>query len=219
LGTLGIAIVVPKENISLVAGVMQAFTYFFHNFNLEYFVPVVATLIALGAIGQVLSMILGPSKSMLEAAVRGDIPPWFKKVNKHNIPVNILLTQGVIVTIFSFIFLLMPSVSSSFWILSALVIQLYLIMYMFFYASGIKLKYKYPNVDRPYEVPGKKLGMWIVASIGLIAALFVFTITFWPPLDLPTGSPVFYVGFLMGAIILMTAIPLIIFSLKKSWAK
>jgi glutamate:GABA antiporter len=219
LGTLGIAIVVPKEDISLVAGVMQAFTYFFEKFQVSFLVPVLGTLIALGAIGQVLSMILGPTKSMHEAAMRGDIPPCFKKVNKHNIPVNILLTQGVIVTIFSSIFLLMPSVSSSFWILSALVIQLYLIMYMFFYASGIKLKYKYPKISRPYEVPGKKVGMWFIASLGFISALFVFIITFWPPLNLPTGSPVFYVGFLLGGIILFTAIPLVIYSLKPKWTK
>lgn len=217
LGTLSIAIVVPKNDISLVAGVLQAFTYFFKKFNLHYLIPLLAALIAFGAMGQVLSMILGPSKAMLESARRGDIPPWFKKVNKNDIPVNILITQGIIVTFFSFIFLLMPSVSSSFWILSALVIQLYLIMYLLFYASGIRLKYKYPKVQRPYEVPGKKIGMWIVASIGIIAAIFVFFITFLPPLDLAIGSPIFYIGFLVIGIIVMVSLPLIIYSCKKKW--
>lgn len=217
LGTLSIAIVIPKDNISLVAGVLQAFTYFFQKFNITFFIPLIAALIAFGAMGQVLSMILGPTKAMLESARRGDIPPWFKKVNKNDIPVNILITQGLIVTFFSFMFLLMPSVSSSFWILSALVIQLYLIMYLFLYASAIKLKYKYPKIERPYEIPGKKIGMWIVAGIAFIVSSIVFFITFWPPLDLATGSPLFYVGFLVISIVVMVALPLIIYSFKHKW--
>lgn len=217
LGTLSIAIVIPKDEISLVAGVLQGFTYFFQKFNITFLVPLLAALIAMGAMGQVLSMILGPTKSMLESARRGDIPPWFKKVNENDIPVNILVTQGIIVTLFSLIFLLMPSVSSSFWILSALVIQLYLIMYLLFYASAIKLKYKFPKIERPYEVPGKRLGMWIVAGVGFVVATIVFFITFWPPLDLPTGSPLFYVGFLVLSTVFMVALPLVIYSFKHKW--
>lgn len=216
-GTLSIAVVVPKQDISLVAGVLQAFTYFFEKFNIRFLIPLFAALIAFGAMGQVLSMILGPTKSMLESANRGDIPPWFKKVNSHNIPVNILVIQGIIVTLFSFMFLMMPSVSGSFWILSVLTIQLYIIMYLFFYASAIRLKYKYPDVERPYVVPGRKIGMWIVASIGLVAAIFVFLISFRPPSDLATGSPCFFVTFLVLGIIIMTAIPHIIYSSKNKW--
>ena len=217
LGTLAIAIVVPKDDISLVAGVLQATTYFFEK--VHFLIPCFAALIAFGAMGQVLSMILGPTKSMLESANRGDIPPLFKKVNKNDVPVNILITQGIIVTLFSFVFLFMPSVSGSFWLLSALVIQLYLLMYLLLYASAIRLKYKYPKVQRPYEVPGKKIGMWVVASIGIIAAVFVFSITFLPPLDVATCSPLSYVSFLTVGIIVMVLLPNIIYSFKKMWHK
>ena len=218
LSTLSIAIVIPKQDISLVAGVLQAFSHFFNIFNLSFLTPMIALLISIGALGQVLSMILGPSKAMLASANRGDLPPFFKKVNAHNIPVNILITQGIIVSIFSIIFLMMPSVSSGFWILSVLVIELYLIMYFFFYTAAIKLRYKYPEVKRAFRIPGGKyFGMWLVALIGLIVALFVFIISFFPPLNLKTGSPVFFVGFLIISILIIGSIPLLVYKFKDKW--
>lgn len=216
LATLAISIVIPKEQISLVSGVVKAFSIFFQQFNLAYLIPIISFCIAFGAIGQILSMIIGPSRSMFEIARKGYLPPFFKKVNSHDVPVNILIVQGVVVTVFSLIFLLMPSVSSSFWMLSALVVQLYLIMYMLFYASAVRLKYKYPEVHRPYAVPGKKVGMWIVASIGFISAFLVFIITFWPPLDLNTGSPLFYTLFLIICILVMCSIPFIAYNSRST---
>ena len=219
LGTLAISIVVPKEEISLVSGVLQAFSEFFQKFNLSFLVPVIAFLIALGPMGQILAMILGPTKALLASANRGDLPPFFKKTNENNIPVNILITQGIIVTIFSFVFFFMPTVSSSFWILSVLVIQLYLIMYVFFYTAAIKLRYKYPKEKRPYKVPGGKYGIWIAALIGLISGAFVFFISFFPPPELPKEDHFFFISFLIIGIIVVSTIPLIIYRFKNRWAK
>ena len=219
LGTLSIAIVVPKDEISLVAGVLQAFKTFFTIFNIPFFTLLMALLISLGAIGQVLALIIGPTKAMLASAQRGDLPPFFKKVNEKNIPTNILLTQGVIVTLISVVFLFMPTVSSSFWMLSVLTIQLYLIMYMLFYAAAIRLRYKYPKQKRIFRVPGKNYGMWIASTVGLVAAVFVFFLSFVPPFDLPKTSIPFFIGFLIFGIILFTLIPLIIYSLKSRWQK
>jgi len=219
LGTLSIAIVVPKDEISLVAGVLQAFKTFFTIFNIPFFTLLMALLISLGAIGQVLALIIGPTKAMLASAQRGDLPPFFKKVNEKNIPTNILLTQGVIVTLISVVFLFMPTVSSSFWMLSVLTIQLYLIMYMLFYAAAVRLRYKYPKQKRIFRVPGKNYGMWIASTVGLVAAVFVFFLSFVPPLDLPKTSIPFFIGFLIFGIILFTLIPLIIYSLKSRWQK
>lgn len=219
LGTLSVALVVSKDDISLVSGVLQTFNNFFHSFKIPHLIPLVAFLIALGPSGQVLAMILGPTKAMLASAKRGDLPPIFKKVNEHNIPVNILIAQGCIVTIFSFIFLFMPNVSSSFWILSVLTIQLYLIMYMLMYAAAIHLRYKYPDIDRPYKVPGGNFGMWLAGLVGLIVAVIIFFISFWPPAELPSGSTSFFVGFLIVGIVVMISIPLIIHKNRKKWAE
>ncbi|MFH1305338.1 MAG: amino acid permease, partial [Candidatus Omnitrophota bacterium] len=126
-----------------------------------------------------------------------------------------LMVQAAIVTALAFIFLLMPTVSSSYWILSALCILLYLIMYIFFYISAIKLRYSRPDVPRPYKIPGGNFGMWITAGIGLLGALFTLCIGFFPPAQLKTGNIYFYEGFLITGVVLMCLAPLVIYHLKK----
>lgn len=220
LGALAIAIVVPSSDISLVAGVMQAFTDFFKAYGIEWAIPLLAFLIVLGALGGVVTWIAGPSKGILAVAQQGSLPPFFQKVNKNGVQVNILLVQGGIVTILALTFLLMPTVSSSYWILTALTAQLYLIMYGMLFLAAIKLKYSQPNVKRPYSVPGGKLGMWIVAGVGLLAALFGIVLGFLPPAQVTIGNEVFYDGFLIVGIIVMAGIPFVIHHMRKpSWKK
>ena len=220
LGALAIAIVVPSSDISLVAGVMQAFTDFFKTYGIEWAVPILALLIVLGALGSVVTWIAGPSKGILAVAQQGSLPPFFQKVNKNGVQTNILLVQGGIVTVLALTFLLMPTVSSSYWILTALTAQLYLIMYGMLFLTAIKLKYSQPNIKRSYTVPGGKLGMWIIAGIGLLASLFGIVLGFLPPAQVTTGNEVFYDGFLVVGIIIMVGIPIVVNHIRKpSWKK
>ena len=49
---------------------------------------------------------------------------------EHGVAANLLITQAVIVSFICLAFLLMPSISGSYWLLTALNIQLYMIMYV-----------------------------------------------------------------------------------------
>ena len=215
LGALSVAIVVPQAQISLVAGLMEAFTTFFNAYHIAWVIPIVAFMVTVGALGQVTAWIVGPSKGLFATAKQGDLPPFFQKVNKNGVSVNLLIVQGAIVTVLSLVFLLMPNVSSSYWILSAFAIQLYLIMYNLLYAAAIKLRYSEPDVARAYKVPGGNFGMWIVAGIGIIGALFAIFIGFFPPAQLKSGSILFYESFLIIGILTMCAVPMIIYKCRK----
>ena len=218
LGSLSIAIVVPSSKISLTAGLLQAFDHFFAAFHISWLLPVIAILIAIGALGQVSSWIAGPSKGLFAIAKKGNLPPMFQKTNKNGMAVVLLTTQGCIVSVLALVFLFMPTVSSSYWILTALTAQLYLIMYVLLYAAAIYLRYSRPNVKRAYRVPGGNLGMWITGGIGIIGALFVLTIGFFPPSQFQLTNPIYYVLFLIIGIVFLGGIPLLIYQFKKpSW--
>jgi glutamate:GABA antiporter len=219
LATLAISMVVPTNNLSLVAGVMQAFAEFFKAYHLSFLTPIMACLITVGAISMTSTWIVGPSKGILQTAKDGDIPPIFQKMNKNNMPLSILIVQGVIVSLLSLVFLLMPNVSSSYWILTDLTAQLYLLMYLFMFASAIKLRYSQPDVKRAYRVPGGNyLGMWLIAGLGFIGSLFAICIGFIPPTQLKTGSIFIYEAILVIGILSMVILPLTIYYFKKnSW--
>jgi glutamate:GABA antiporter len=220
LGVLAIASVIPQKQISLVAGSMQAFSYFVNAYGLKWITPYIALLIALGAFGSLSTWVIGPTKGLLEAAKDGDLPPYFRAVNKEGMPKRLLIVQALFVSLLSLIFIFMPTVSSAFWILSAIVAQLYLVMYVLLFAAAIKLRYKKPHVQRPYKVPGGKLGMWIISGVGILSAGFTMIIGFFPPAQIPTGNILFYVLFLVLGVILTCLAPSIILLFQRpSWKK
>ncbi|MBI3237062.1 MAG: amino acid permease [Chlamydiales bacterium] len=220
LGVLAIALVVPQEKISLVTGALQAFSVFVNAYGLGWLTPLIAIFLAFGAFGTLSTWIAGPSKGLLAAAQSGDLPPVFCKLNRHEMPVALLIAQAVIVTCFSLIFLVMPTVSSAYWILNAMVAELYLAMYVLMFAAAIKLRYKRPDTPRAYRVPGGKFGMWLVAGIGLIGSFFTLVIGLFPPAQIPTGNTLFYVLFLLFGILLACLAPTLILAFRKpSWHK
>ncbi len=99
----------------------------------------------------------------------------------------------------------------AFFLLSAVTITLYLIMYMLMYAAAIRLRYSQPDLKRSYRVPGGTTGMWIIAGVA-----FSFLVGFFPPTQLPVGSPTLYVGLVVGGTVVFTGLPLLIGTLKQS---
>lgn len=215
LGSLSIALVIPKDQISLVSGLMDSFEHFFSRYHMSYFLPIMAVLLIIGAIAEVNSWIIGPIKGLHATAVHGNMPPFFQKVNKHGTPTNLLLFQALIVTASSFVILHMPTVSASFWILTALSAQSYLVMYVLMFIAAIRLKYSKPHVPRAYKVPYEKTGMWFFASLGIFASILAIIIGFVPPESLEVGSLEFYVGFLLLSLTLMISFPLVLYKMKK----
>ena len=133
-------------------------------------------------------------------------------------PSALLITQAVNVTLFSVAFVIMPTVSSAYWILNATLAQLYLIMYILMFAAVIKLRYKFPHTERAYKIPGGLIGVWTIAGLGLLGSVATFGIGFFPPAQIATGNTLTYVAFLVISIVLACIAPRVILLFKKpSW--
>ncbi len=218
LSSLSIASAIPAKNISLTIGIMQGFKDLLHMLKMDWLLPVIGFLVAFGAVGAVTAWIIGPSKGLLATAKDGDLPPFLARTNDNGVPTRILFIQGLIVSCISLVFLLMPNISSAFFLLTALTAILYLMMYIMLFAAAIRLRYSQPDVPRAYEVPGGNLGMWVVSGIGILGAFFAITVGFFPPAQLTVGSPTFYVVFLIVGIVVFTAAPVVIYKCRKpSW--
>ena len=218
LGSFAVATVLPNQEINLQEGLMKAFQQIFTRFGIGWATPVVCLLLAFGGIGGVMSWISGPSRGLLWTAQEGEIPPILARTNKNGVQVSILIVQGVIVTILALTYFVMTDVSVAFFLLSAVTITLYLIMYMLMYAAAIRLRYSQPDLKRSYSVPGGTVGMWIIAGVGFAGVVFAFVVGFFPPSQLPVGSPTLYVGLVVGGTVFFTGLPLLIGTLKQaSW--
>lgn len=215
LAALSIATVLPEERIKseLASGTILAISTYLNHFHLGWLSPVLICLMVVGALGTISTWLIGPPRGILATARHGELPPILQKVNKKNMPVNILIAQAVVVSLLALVFLFMPTVSSSYILLLTLTAQAYLIMYILLFISGIVLRYKKPNVPRHYKIPFKNVGMWIVGSIGLIASTAAMFFGFFPPENFK--YPLSFSFSLLAATFVAFSIPMVIHHFKK----
>ena len=219
LGTFSLGIVVPAKEISLTQTLLIGFDNYFKYLHISWMGPIIAIALVFGVLAGVLTWVAGPSKGIFTVGRAGYLPPFFQKTNKQGVQRNILLVQGVIVTILGLLFVVMPSVQSFYQILSQLTVLLYLIMYMLMFASAITLRYKLPKLERPFRLGAKGNGlMWILGGLGFCGSLLAFVLSFIPPSQISVGSnTVWFLVLIIGAIIFVV-IPFIIYASRKpSW--
>lgn len=216
-GALILAWLVPAKDVSLNAGIMQAFAVVFGE-QASWLVKTMGLLIVVGAVGQVVAWVLGPVRGLAVTARHGSLPPLLQKTNKNDMPVGLLLAQAVLVTFWGLVFLAWPGdVNSSFWALFALTTTVYIVMYFLMYAAAIKLRYTQPHTVRKFTVPGGKVGIWLVSGWGIAAMVFVFLIALLPPAQVKE-SPLFFELFMIFGTIAVCAVPLVIYRYRRpSW--
>lgn len=215
LGSLAIAIVLPQNDINLVAGIMQAFDAFFAKYHLSWCMPLVALMLVMGGFGGVSNWIIAPTKGLLVAAQDDNLPPLFQRTNQHGAPVTMLMSQAIIVTLLSSLFLFMPSVNGSYWLLTALAAQLYMLMYLIMFLAAIKLRFKAPQQPRAFQIPGGLVGMYIVAGTGIIGVLTTLVVSFMPPEGINIGQVSRYELTLIAGLLIMCSPPFICNWLQK----
>ena len=215
MGAFAIEIAEPRSSINLASGIMQTFTIFFNQQNVSWLIPIVALMAAIGAFGQLSTWVLGPSTAMLQVAKNGFMPKWWQKTNSAGVPIRFVLVQATMVSLVALIYVVVPAVNAGFFMVLILTTVLYAVMYLLLFASGIKLRYKYPDVKRAYRVPGGNIGMWIVGGLGFLTMFFVILISFFPPSNLKIGSPTFYVLFMVLGLLIFVTLPIIIYARRK----
>ncbi len=209
LGSLAIAIVLPHGEISLVAGIMQAFQSFFFAYHLHWLMPVVALMLVVGGLGSVNNWIIAPTRGLLIAGGEGNLPPSLQVTNPHGAPTKLLFYQAIIVSILSAVFLFMPSVNSAYWFLTALAAELYMLMYLIMFLAAIVLRVKKPAEHLGYRVAGGAKGLCFVAALGILGTLTTIIISFLPPSEVDVGRVLNYELCLVGGMLLMCLPPLL----------
>lgn len=208
---LAIAVVIPKAKLSIVSGLIDAFEIFFNKFHLNFLLPWLVIAIVLGGMGSISTYVLGPIKALLVAGLDEALPKFLIKTNQNGMPIRLLLTQAVLVSLLTLVFVVMPTVSSSFWLLSVLTSQLALIYYLLLFMAYIKLKYSQSDIPRSYQIPGGKPGAWLTVLIGSLTCIAVLLFGFLPPSGVQVGNLYFFEGFLVFGIVVFCSAPFLLY--------
>jgi amino acid transporter len=180
-GSLAIAFVLPQQDMSLLQGVIQAFTTFLNTYHLKFLLPLIIVMLLLGSLGGMVNWIISPAKGLLLAANHGFLPQWICRLNQHGIASRVLILQATLVTILCGGYILLPSINAIYWLFTALSTELYVLMYIFMFIAAIRLKNKYPALPRPFAIPGGNLGYYFTCILGLFGCIVSFIVGFFPP--------------------------------------
>ena len=216
LPALAISWFVPAEQLSLTAGIMQAFEAVFAQFGWQWLTPIIGVMLVTASVGGMLTWLAGPSKGLLLISRQeGYLPPFLQKLNKNGVQQNILVTQGAVTTVIALGYALIPSVSSAYWIFSVITTQVYLIMYLLMFVAAVRLRRNQPDHPRGFRAP-------ILASlcgVGFTASLAALLVGFVPPSQIGTGDSGLYLLIVAGgALGLGLFVPYLFYRLRKpSW--
>ena len=215
LGSLAISVAVPDASLELTSGASQAFTVYADGFGIPGLSNVLSGLLVLGALAASIAWIAGPSRSMWLVGKAGYLPKGLQKTNRNDVQMPLLLLQGIVVTILSFVFVVAPNTSTAFAMLQDVSISLYMLMYVCMFASAIKLRRSHPDAERPIRIPG----LPVIACVGIASAVSAIVLGLTPPAgfsDIPAGT---YAAIIATGVIVLAIPPQFIYRFRKpSWS-
>lgn len=195
-----------------LSGIMQVFSKLFEAFNMSPMTPVITLLIVIGSLGTMINWLISPAKGLLHAAEYGFLPAFFSKKNQAGVASNILFMQAILVSIFCLVFLLEPTINAFYWFLTALSTELYMIMYILMFLSGIRLHYSYKNRSNAFKI--SQWGIWIASLLGLLGCIATIVVSFFPPENIDVGGSMKYFSMILAGNML-TISPLFLFYMYK----
>jgi glutamate:GABA antiporter len=216
LPALAISWIVPAEQLSLTAGIMQAFDTIFAEFGSQWLTPIIGIMLVTASLGGMLTWLAGPSRGLLLISRQeGYLPPFLQRLNKNGVQQNILVTQGIVTTVIALLYAFIPSVSSAYWIFSVITTQVYLIMYLLMFVAAVRLRRKHPDHPRGYRAPM----LVALCGVGFAASLAALLIGFIPPSQFGSGNVGLYLVIVAGgALGLGLLVPYLFYKLRKpSW--
>jgi glutamate:GABA antiporter len=215
LPPLAISWVVPAQDVSLTAGIMQAFDAVLAFFGIQWLTPIVGLAIVSASLAGFLTWLAGPSRGLLLVSREGGyLPPWFQRTNEAGVQQNILVAQGILTTALALLFAFSAAVSNAYWIFMTITTSVYLLMYLSMFVAAYNLRKRQPDHPRGYRAPA----LGLLCAVGFLSSLAAVLIGFVPPsqLDFSAAAYVFFVG--GGVVLLGVIVPLLCLWLRKpSW--
>ncbi|HAU1638213.1 TPA: APC family permease [Legionella pneumophila] len=198
-GSIVLAMIIPPRQLSFISSIPQLIQLFFNKMGYGYFAFIINGLIAIGCIGAANNWLIAPIKGLEFAIKEGFLNKQLNQVNKNNAPVRLLVSQAICVSIISALFLIVPSINASYWIMLNAATQINLLMYLLLFISAIKIVSSKSVMS--------KLNIIISAYLGLAGSGVALIVSLTPPPSLAISSKIIYALFGGVFLIVMTSIP------------
>lgn len=204
-GSASVLIAVPADTLKELSGIADAVDHAGVQLGLAGMGAVTGGLLALGSLAGNNSWFGGAARIPFAAGVHKVLPPAFARLHpRHQTPVTAILVQGVVATgiFLASVFVSVTggatTIQEAYDILVNLTILIYFVPYLYLFPALVRLR-RVSGADSGesvMRVPGGKVGLWFVATAGLVATATSVGLVFIPPPD--TANVLNYEANLIG---------------------
>src|SRR5689334_11553992 len=185
---LGVVLILSSDQLSNVSGFVNAYQFGSQTVfgdAAPFFNHVAALAFVFVLLSSGTTWLMGSDRLMSIGALAGSGPRqlgYFSSTFGTPIVVNVL--SGVISTIFMVItfFVTGGGLHAFFAAVLGLVISTTTFSYILIFPALITLRRKYPNVRRPFVVPGGNAGAWVCVILATLWVVFATVFSLWPGL-------------------------------------
>jgi amino acid transporter len=185
---VGVVLILSTDQLSNVAGFVAAYQ-FASSSVLGGAAPFFNHLVALAFVFVLLSSgttwLMGSDRLMAIGALAGSGPKQLGYFSsRFGTPIVVNVLSGIISTIFMFItfFVTGGGLHGYFAAVLGLVISTTTFSYILIFPALITLRRKYPDVKRPFVVPGGNAGAWICVVLTMFWVVAATIFSLWPNL-------------------------------------
>ncbi len=162
----GIVLVMPPDKINGLGGFLDAVRQVFSVYGgaADGMLTLAAVVFIFVLLNQGCSWMIASDRIQAMAAVDGAFPRWFGAFHpKLNTPLRVNLLSGVVATAFTVVATIVQSSSASavFAVVLNIAVSTLLLSYLLIFPTILVLRRKYPAADRPFRVPGGRIGLWV----------------------------------------------------------
>ena len=194
LPIVGVILILSTDQLSNVGGFVAAYQFASSSVfgsAAPFFNHLAGLLVVFVLLSSGTTWLMGSDRLMAIGALAGSGPKQLGYFSERfGTPIVVNVFSGIIATIFMFItfFVTGGSLHGFFAAVLGLVISTTTFSYILIFPALITLRRKYPNVPRPFVVPGGNAGAWacVVLTMFWVVAATVFSL--WPGLLTYTWS-------------------------------
>ena len=207
LGILGILLAVPLGELSIVTGTWDALKILGGRWGGAGSALVYA--LGLGflyaCVSNVVTWSLGVNRVAAEAAIEGSLPRGLGRLHpRFHTPQVAFVVMGILATLLLVgNAILASSASNVFWMIFKLSGLCFLISYLLAFPAFLVLRYRQPERNRPYRLPGGALAAWAASAICFLVILAACILFFKPS---PSSQAPVQEAWLLGAEALATLV-------------
>ncbi len=180
MGTVGVLLALPHDQVSDLQGLMQAITKTAERVGVFWIIPVAAGLIALSNLGAAGAYLAAVARLPFVAGIDRFLPPLFGRLHKRwKTPYVALILQAGCGVLFVFLGQAGTSVKGAYDVLVSMGIITYFLPYLFLFGAMFRLQ-RDPAGREVIRVPGGKPVALLLSCVGFTTALLTIALSFVP---------------------------------------